>query len=205
MKVNVAGELVRRLRAERGWTQEHLATLADTTVKTIQRVEKTGFCSIETRSALAAAFQIELKQLDGEERIQQAKADGDNGLLFYHRLLGGNALVAIFQDTLWYRFSNEDPRNAEDAETMAGAIQAIHDWSDIWSDIEAGGRVEAAFNLGELIKQLESKGILVFGLRTHTKMTAPHVDKDAALSGSVCNVHLAYADSNRVTVLDPRQ
>lgn len=97
MKMKVSSEVVRHLRLERGWTQEHLSILAQTSAKTIQRVEKSGICSLETRSALAAVFQVDLKQLDGKEKIQQAKNQGCDGLLFYHRLLSGREIVETFE------------------------------------------------------------------------------------------------------------
>lgn len=205
MTINVSGEVVRRLRLERGWTQEQLATLAQTSVKTIQRVENTGVCSLETRSALAAVFEIDLKQLDGEEKIQQAKSPGDDSMIFYHRVTTGSGVVDIFQDTYWYRFSNEEPRNADDAEVIAGAVQTVQDWSEIWGDIEPGDKVKATFSLGELLKELEGKGLWVFGLKTRAKFKLPHRDGTSGeVEGSVCNIHVAYADSQNVIVLEPK-
>jgi len=73
MNMNISGEIIKRLRIERGWTQEHLAHLASVSARTIQRVEKTGICDLETRSALAAVFQVNATQLDGEKKIEQTK------------------------------------------------------------------------------------------------------------------------------------
>ena len=203
--VQISGAVVRELRQARGWTQEQLATLINATEKTVQRVENRGICALETRSALLAVFQIELKQLEGEQRIQQAKSAGEGEVLFYHRVVTGSDLVSIFQDTFAYRFSYEDPRSSDDADTFAGAVQEIQDYSEIWDDIESGGRVRATFDLGDRIKQLESQGIWVFGLRTRGKWTAPHRDGTTGeVKGAVCNVHLAYADSEKVTILDPK-
>lgn len=126
-------------------------------------------------------------------------------MLFYHRVLGGAAVVEIFEGTYGYRFSNEDPRNCEDAEFIADAVQNIHDWSEIWSDIEAGSKVKAMFELGELLKELEEKGLWVFGLRTRAKFKLPRRNgASSELAGGVCNIHIAYADSKRVIVLNPR-
>ena len=162
-------------------------------------------CGLETRSALAAVFEIDLKQLDGEEKIQQAKNQGNDGVLFYHRVLSGTVVVEIFEGTYWYRFSNEDPRNNHDAETIADAVQNIQDWSEIWSDIEAGSKVKATFELGELLKELEEKGLWVFGLRTRSKFKLPRRDGTSLeLDGDVCNIHIAYADSKRVIILNPK-
>jgi predicted transcriptional regulator len=54
MKIDSA--LVRKLREERAWSQEHLASVSGVSLRTIQRVEAEGTASLETRMALAAAF-----------------------------------------------------------------------------------------------------------------------------------------------------
>ena len=56
MDMQVNFELVKELRLERGWSQEQLAEIAGVSLRTIQRVEADGNCSLETRNALAAAF-----------------------------------------------------------------------------------------------------------------------------------------------------
>ena len=78
MNLNISGEIVRRLRLERGWSQEQLAQLASVNVRTIQRVEKAGACDFETRSALAAVFSIDATQLDGDSKMEQARSPNDD-------------------------------------------------------------------------------------------------------------------------------
>jgi transcriptional regulator with XRE-family HTH domain len=56
MKIDSA--LVRKLRVERAWSQEHLAGVSGISLRTIQRVEAEGTASLETRMALAAAFNV---------------------------------------------------------------------------------------------------------------------------------------------------
>ena len=56
MKIDSA--LVRKLREERAWSQEHLAGVSGVSLRTIQRVEAEGTASLETRMALAAAFNV---------------------------------------------------------------------------------------------------------------------------------------------------
>src|SRR4051812_22170306 len=56
------GELamfVRMCREGKGWTQETLAEISGLTVRTIQRVERAESSSVDTRRALARAFEIE--------------------------------------------------------------------------------------------------------------------------------------------------
>lgn len=56
--MKVDGGLVKRLREEKSWSQEHLASLADLSHRTIQRVEADGTASLETRMALASALGV---------------------------------------------------------------------------------------------------------------------------------------------------
>jgi transcriptional regulator with XRE-family HTH domain len=59
--------IVRKLRTERGWTQEHLAQLTGLSVRSIQRIERGQSCSLETQNALAAVFEIERSIFNPEE------------------------------------------------------------------------------------------------------------------------------------------
>jgi transcriptional regulator with XRE-family HTH domain len=61
MKINQ--ETLRRMREQRAWTQSHLAELADLSLRTVQRIERSGDASMESASALAAALNMELAVL----------------------------------------------------------------------------------------------------------------------------------------------
>ena len=52
--------IVRKLRLRKGWSQDHLAELADVSVRTIQRVERGHPPSLETAKALAAVFEVDV-------------------------------------------------------------------------------------------------------------------------------------------------
>src|ERR1022692_2681453 len=57
------GEMIRRLRAERGWTQVELAERCDCSDRTIANVEKGKSTSSSMIEALAKAFEIEASEL----------------------------------------------------------------------------------------------------------------------------------------------
>lgn len=61
--MKLSAKTIKRLRAERAWSQEQLAEIADVSLRTIQRVESDGSASRETRMALAAAFGIDIRDL----------------------------------------------------------------------------------------------------------------------------------------------
>jgi len=65
---------VRRLRTERGWSQEHLAQAAGLSVRTVQRVEAEGTASLATASCLAATFEVSLLALQRQDGPTPAAA-----------------------------------------------------------------------------------------------------------------------------------
>ncbi|HYL36363.1 MAG TPA: helix-turn-helix transcriptional regulator, partial [Bryobacteraceae bacterium] len=61
--MDVRADKVRELRLSRGWSQEQLAKIADTTVRTIQRLESGSGASMETIKGLASAFGLDFQDL----------------------------------------------------------------------------------------------------------------------------------------------
>jgi len=61
MQINT--QLVIALRKKRWWSQEELATASGLNLRTIQRIESDGVASLQSRKALAAAFDVEVDEL----------------------------------------------------------------------------------------------------------------------------------------------
>lgn len=61
--------LVRKLRLQRGWSQEHLAELVGVSVRTIQRIERGYSPGLETSKALASVFEVDVSTFTSEESI----------------------------------------------------------------------------------------------------------------------------------------
>ena len=53
--------ILRKLRLQKGWSQEQVAELTGLSVRTVQRIERGGQPSLESAKALAAVFEVELK------------------------------------------------------------------------------------------------------------------------------------------------
>jgi transcriptional regulator with XRE-family HTH domain len=66
MKINA--QLVITLRNRRSWSQEELATASGLNLRTIQRIESDGVASLQSRKALASAFDVEVNELDTQEK-----------------------------------------------------------------------------------------------------------------------------------------
>jgi DNA-binding XRE family transcriptional regulator len=74
MKIN--GNVVRVLREEKSWSQEHLADASGLSGRTIQRVEAEGIGSAETRLALAAALGVPVAALMAGSSSSARKGTG---------------------------------------------------------------------------------------------------------------------------------
>ncbi len=53
---------IKMMRYERSWSQSQLAEIANLSLRTIQRIESSGYCSHETLLSMAAAFDIDVKE-----------------------------------------------------------------------------------------------------------------------------------------------
>lgn len=63
MQINPDAQKIKRWREERCWSQEHLAEMAGTSARTVQRIERGDQASHETLMALAAAFNVDVVAL----------------------------------------------------------------------------------------------------------------------------------------------
>jgi transcriptional regulator with XRE-family HTH domain len=63
MEVRVDSNRIRTERENRGWSQDHLASVAGLSLRTIQRIEKTGSASFESVTALASVLAVEVAAL----------------------------------------------------------------------------------------------------------------------------------------------
>ena len=61
--MNISPKQLITLREERGWSQEKLAAIASISERTVQRIERDGSCSLDTKMAIASAFEISPAEL----------------------------------------------------------------------------------------------------------------------------------------------
>jgi transcriptional regulator with XRE-family HTH domain len=89
--MNVDKDLIKYLREERAWSQEHLAAVTGLSARTIQRLEADGKASHESRLALAAAFGVEPVELNAVGHAtdtgqpEQARQEGGSTVLVQHQ------------------------------------------------------------------------------------------------------------------------
>ncbi|PCI75301.1 MAG: transcriptional regulator [SAR86 cluster bacterium] len=73
MDIMINSVLIKELRRQRSWSQDQLAIAAGLSMRTVQRIEKEGTCSLESSQALAAVFELNVASL----QIDTVKELGD--------------------------------------------------------------------------------------------------------------------------------
>jgi len=102
-----SSNLIRDLRLSRAWSQEKLAELSALSVRTIQRIENGEQASLETLSALAAVFGVNVAELSPategassnndalDKRVYAARQRLAEENKFYRRLFMAIVICAI--------------------------------------------------------------------------------------------------------------
>ncbi|EMM6517398.1 hypothetical protein AZ021_004519 [Enterobacter ludwigii] len=111
--MTTVGEKVKTYRLQKAWSQEQLAEVTSLSVRTVQRTEKGQKPSLETLSALASAFGVNVSELSEEtyvasnaldERISEAKIQVAQETSFY-RILVTAVLVCTVLVIINYLFT----------------------------------------------------------------------------------------------------
>ncbi len=99
--------IVRKLRLQRGWSQEQLAEVSGLSIRTIQRIERGNKPGLETLKSLAAIFEVDLSIFNTEQLAmnenQSLKPDEAEALQyiksikeFYTHLLMFTVFTSVF-------------------------------------------------------------------------------------------------------------
>lgn len=73
--------ILRKLRLQKGWSQEQLAEVSGLSVRTIQRIERGAQASLESANALAVVFQVEVNTFinpNGEQHMNTTEHNHQN-------------------------------------------------------------------------------------------------------------------------------
>jgi transcriptional regulator with XRE-family HTH domain len=65
--------IIRKLRLQKGWSQEQLAELCDLSVRTIQRLEKGHCAGVETYKSFASVFEVNFQELRQQQEWSMDK------------------------------------------------------------------------------------------------------------------------------------
>jgi len=69
MEEMINKELIKKLRSEKCWSQEHLSLVSGLSLRTVQRIENEGKCSFDSKKAIASAFDLDPKSLSADSTI----------------------------------------------------------------------------------------------------------------------------------------
>jgi hypothetical protein len=81
------------------------------------------------------------------------------------RVTTGKEVFSIVNGACASAFEHDEPQSEAEADLFAGFFQEAEDWGDISDDLDAAGRVRAAYRLSNLIRELEEAGFWVFAGR----------------------------------------
>ena len=108
--------IVRKLRLQRGWSQEQLAEMTGLSARTIQRIERGQKPSLESARAMAAVFEVDLSTFDlGEPQMNEKVivTEDEQAALAYVKQLKefyNHALIfTIFTIIILWRRGIDDP------------------------------------------------------------------------------------------------
>ncbi len=61
--------MVKKLRLQHGWSQEHLSEISGLSTRTIQRIERGERASLESLLALSSVFEVDIEVLQQEDKM----------------------------------------------------------------------------------------------------------------------------------------
>ena len=88
-------KLVKQLRNNRAWSQDQLASVSGLSHRTIQRIENEGRCSLDSKMAIAAAFDVNTKSLE-TDTVAKKTPSNKNGGYRYGILGAGVGLISAY-------------------------------------------------------------------------------------------------------------
>lgn len=137
MKINIG--LIKTQRSDRAWSQNQLAEVSGLSLRTIQRIEKTGVASLESVKSLASVFEIEINKLQKrpESKLYSFKSKLVTLLTLVGIILSGLAIlpataqsimVDVYVSSAGKEISNIQVLNEDNSESeivIHGALKII--------------------------------------------------------------------------------
>lgn len=173
---NVIGQNVRKLREARSWTQEHLASAASVTARTVQRIEAGEVPpSADTLLGLASALEVDVAVLQRTPE-EQAKADAEllqavkdfeqrYDVVQMERVERGSKLGSFLSSIDALCFDNTDLENDAEEDAVACLKGILSDCLDFWKEFPGSHR-DIERSMQESIDALrELKLIVTVGAR----------------------------------------
>jgi transcriptional regulator with XRE-family HTH domain len=171
-------QLVRLCREMRQWSQETLAALSGLSVRTIQRVEKGEPSDLDSRRALARAFDAEDIDVFNkacniptpeEVQAQQEKFHREHWTLDCSIVKSGRQLTNLFEAAHCdYSSPSADLRD-EPASDLAGLIDYLRDYRDCAGHYTETQKLVVYADIQNYLDLLATAGISVWYARRNTE------------------------------------
>ncbi len=179
--------LVTMHRQALGWTQETLSEISGLTVRTIQRVEKGEASSVDTRRALARAFQMEdidaFNKPHAFKSAEQIKKDAEEFQRKHMTLpvttaTTGKQLADFAEQAQMRCFQQPDNVSDEVAEIASGIFDYLADYGEVDELYTYTQKLEVHATLDEQLSCLKNVGYsLCYALRKTSIVGKDWVDK----------------------------
>lgn len=187
-------EVLLACRQQRGWSQEHLAAVAEVSVRTVQRVERGGSASLETLKSLAVALDLDSSALLALQQPKAAVTRTPAAERTLPPLRLGSQVTALIDGATAHRFTFEDPEHPEVSQVLADFGQNLMEHIEVWGELESKHRVEAVELFGGFLRRLRELGWSAFGTATTEVYGEPN-----GLKVKVANVRVLPLTSPELT------
>jgi hypothetical protein len=115
-------------------------------------------------------------------------------------LVTASDLVRVAMGVEESSMDHEDLADDEDVEVVAGFLQNVFDYSEMWSDYEPGERIRAEHELGRALAELREQGWRLFGARGKGSLRG---QDGSATPWSTAYLRVVRADSDEIVKVDP--
>lgn len=156
MDHNIIGKNIRQHREERHWTQEELAIVAGVDTRTIQRAEGGHKVALETLKALSNAFEITIDQLSKDKQDAAVAEFRAKYVVVNLQPVGQVGDLSKLFGTHAYHFQRVGTFTDNQADAIAEFEQLVHDYGDLWDELEPLQRREAEKCIKSFIEKLLS-------------------------------------------------
>ena len=163
------GLCVRLFREVRQWSQEQLAEISGLNVRTIQRVEQGQAASLDTRRALARAFEFEDVDVlnkpftiptEGELKAQKEKFDREHVTLNALPLTTGKQLAKLAEAHMMDMSEPGFELSREADESFAELVDYFRDYRDCADAYSESAKFDVYDELQSRIDALKAIGVL---------------------------------------------
>lgn len=106
-----------------------------------------------------------LSRITMETKSETQKRNNPDEIKYMPRLNSGKEILDVVAGVYQFGFLNDELENKDELNLISSFIQEVQDYGEIYSDLESGARIEAAYYLSKRLKEIEAEGFWVFGVR----------------------------------------